>query len=102
MRFEARGEPLHVGPCRGTTCRRRQGAPFNAFATYAATQVRWQGPARRWRSGDPSLRLGSATCGSPLLRADDDGQFIELHRGSFDEIGTLAPQYEIWTIRREP
>lgn len=102
LRFEARGEPLHVGLCHCMTCRRRHGAPFNAFATYAATQVQWQGPARRWGSGAQSQRLGCATCGSPLFWADDDGQYIELHLGSFDEIGTLSPQYEIWTIRREP
>ena len=102
LRFEARGEPLHVGLCHCMTCRRRHGAPFNAFATYAAGQVRWEGPGSRWRSGDHSLRLGCAACGSPLFWADDGGQFIELHLGSFDETGTLSPQYEIWTIRREP
>jgi hypothetical protein len=102
LRFEARGEPLHVGLCHCMTCRRRHGAPFNPFATYAADQVRWHGPESRWRSGDRSTRLGCATCGSPLFWADDAGEFVELHLGSFDEIGTLTPQYEIWTLRREP
>jgi hypothetical protein len=37
-----------------------------------------------------------------IFWADDAGEFVELHLGSFDEIGTLAPQYEIWTLRREP
>ena len=102
LRFEACGEPLHVGLCHCMTCRRRHGAPFNAFATFASTQVRWQGPELRWRSGEKSIRLGCATCGAPFCWADDAGEFVELHLGSFDEIGTLAPQYEIWTLRREP
>jgi hypothetical protein len=102
FRFEARGEPLHVGLCHCMTCRRRHGAPFNPFATYAATQVRWQGPELRWRSGDKSVRVGCATCGAPIFWADDAGEVVELHLGSFDDIGTLAPQYEIWTLRREP
>ncbi len=102
LRFEARGEPLHVGLCHCMTCRRRHGAPFNAFATYAAADVRWHGPDSRWRSGERSYRLGCATCGSPIFWADDAGDYVELHLGSFDEIGTLAPQYEIWTLRREP
>ena len=102
LRFEARGEPLHVGLCHCMTCRRRHGAPFNPFATYLAAQVRWQGPESRWRSGARSVRLGCATCGSPLFWADDAGEFVELHLGSFDEIGTLTPQYEIWTLCREP
>jgi hypothetical protein len=102
LRFQAYGEPLRVGLCHCMTCRRRHGAPFNAFATYAAERVRWHGPGSRWRSGEGSCRLGCAACGSPIFWADDDGEFIELHLGSFDEIGALAPQYEIWTIRREP
>ncbi len=102
LRFEARGEPLHVGLCHCMTCRRRHGAPFNAFATYASTNVAWQGPALRWRSGEKSTRLGCATCGSPIFWADDAAEYVELHLGSFDEIGTLAPQYEIWTLWREP
>ncbi len=102
LRFEARGEPLHVGLCHCMTCRRRHGAPFNAFATFASAQVRWQGPELRWRSGEQSFRLGCAVCGSPIFWADDAGEFVELHLGSLDEIGTLAPQYEIWTLRREP
>ena len=102
LRFEARDEPQHVGLCHCMSCRRRHGAPFNAFATYAAEQVAWQGPASRWRSGSGSYRLGCATCGAPIFWADDAGRYIELHLGSFDDIGTLAPQYEIWTIRREP
>ena len=76
------------------TCRRRHGAPFNAFATYTSTNVAWQGPALRWRSGARSIRLGCATCGSPIFWADDAAEVVELHLGSFDEIGTLAPQYE--------
>ncbi len=102
LRFEAHGEPLHVGLCHCMSCRRRHGAPFNAFATYASSQVHWQGPELRWRSGPRSSRLGCATCGSPIFWADDAGEFVELHLGSFDDIGTLAPQYEIWTLRREP
>jgi len=102
LRFEARGEPLHVGLCHCLTCRHRHGAPFNAFATYAATQVRWEGPGSPWRSGERSIRQGCATCGAPIFWADDAGEFIELHLGSFDDIGTLTPQYEIWTCRREP
>ena len=102
LRFEARGEPLHVGLCHCLTCRHRHGAPLNAFATYAAAQVRWDGPGRPWRSGERSIRQGCATCGAPIFWADDAGEFIELHLGSFDEVGTLAPRYEIWTSRREP
>ena len=102
LRFEARGEPLQVGLCNCLTCRHRHGAPFNAFATYAATQVRWDGPGRPWRSGERSMRQGCATCGAPIFWADDAGEFIELHLGSFDDIGTLVPTCEIWTSRREP
>ena len=102
LRFEATGEPRHVGLCHCLTCRHRHGAPFNAFATYASGQVRWHGPLSRWRSGERSSRAGCATCGSPLFWADDAGEITELHLGSFDDVGTLAPQYEIWVSRREP
>jgi hypothetical protein len=102
VRFEAAGEPRHVGLCHCMTCRKRHGAPFNAFATYRADQVTLSGPMAPWNSAAHSFRRGCAVCGSPIFWGDDDGQYIELHLGSFDDSGTLAPQYEIWTVRREP
>jgi hypothetical protein len=102
LRFQATGEPRHVGLCHCLTCRHRHGAPFNAFATYASGQVRWQGALSRWRSAERATRAGCAACGSPIFWADDAGEIIELHLGSFDDVGTLAPHYEIWTSRREP
>jgi len=102
LRFQAHGEPLRVGLCHCMTCRRRHGAPFNAFATFAAAQVAWQGPSNSWRSDKDGARFGCAVCGAPVFWGDDAGRLIELHLGSFDEVGALTPQYEIWTIRREP
>ena len=41
-------------------------------------------------------------CGSPLFGRDEGSDEIDLHLGSFDDVGLFAPTYELWTIRREP
>jgi hypothetical protein len=48
------------------------------------------------------MRYGCRDCGSPLWWGDHKGRYVELHLGSFDEPGGLTPEYEIWTIHREP
>jgi hypothetical protein len=103
IRFVAEGEPYRVGLCHCLDCRKHGGAPFGAFAIFPAEQVTLTGD-------EPGIHASSAhgrrhycrKCGSPLFGRDEGSDEVELHLGSFDEVGVFAPTYELWTIRREP
>lgn len=104
VRYVATGAPLRVGLCHCLTCRKRHGAPCNAFAAFRADKVRIEGRTQVWAGAEHGLLHGCPTCGSPLFwtatdEADDE---IEIHLGGLDEIGQFTPQYEVWVKRREP
>ena len=111
VRYVATGGPLRVGLCHCLTCRKRHGAPFNAFAAFRTGQVRIEGRPAIWTGAEHGLIHGCPTCGAPLFwtaaswpengEGDGDGE-IEIHLGGLDEIGQFTPQYEVWVKRREP
>lgn len=104
VRYVAEGGPLRVGLCHCLTCRKRHGAPCNAFAAFRADKVRIEGRTQVWAGAEHGLLHGCAICGSPLFwtATDEDDGEIEIHLGGLDEIGQFTPQYEVWVKRREP
>jgi hypothetical protein len=84
------------------TCRKRHGAPCNAFAAFRASKVRIEGRTLGWTSAEHGERHGCAVCCSPLFWTAKGDDEIELHLGGLDEPGQFSPQYEIWVKRREP
>ena len=76
-------------------CRKHHGAVFYAAAIFAADAVTVAGETRAYRN-----RHFRPKCGSSVFGAWDDE--IELHLGALDEPGQFSPEYELWTIRREP
>lgn len=110
VRYVTEGGPLRVGLCHCLTCRKRHGAPCNAFAAFRVEKVRIEGRTQAWAISDGhGLSHGCATCGSPLFwtarswleDGKGDGE-IEIHLGGLDETGQFTPQYEVWVKRREP
>lgn len=95
VRFEARGRPDRVGLCHCLDCRKHHGALFFAAAIYPAAAVTVTGETRHWKR-----RHFCPTCGSSVF-SETDGE-VELHLGALDEPGVFSPDYELWTIRREP
>jgi hypothetical protein len=110
VRYVASGGPLRVGLCHCLTCRKRHGAPCNAFAAFRSDKVRIEGRTLAWAIGDShGLSHGCAVCGAPLFWTAaswlEDGQGdgeIEIHLGGLDDTGQFTPQYEVWVKRREP
>ena len=103
VRYRAAGQPERVGICHCATCRKNTGAPFSAFAVYPRARVTFV-------SGDTGFFCSSAEvkrhfcreCGSPVFGEASDSDEMELYLGSFDEPERLRPEYELWTIRRQP
>jgi hypothetical protein len=102
VRFATSGVPDRTGLCHCLTCRKRHGAPFNAFVAFPRDQVEIEGEVREWQSSPAYKSSFCARCGSPLFGEDIGGDEIELSLGSFDAPGLFGPLYESWVIRREP
>lgn len=102
VRFLATGDPDRVGLCHCTTCRKKHGAPYNVFVVYPADRVKFEGEMTGWKSSEHATRYSCARCASPIYMDEPNDGVVELHLGSFDDVGIFEPTAEIWTIRREP
>lgn len=96
VQLAARGEPLRVGICHCTDCRKESGSPFTFYGVWPAHQFEHAGETREFRG-----QHGCARCGSPLFCVDEREAEIKL--GALSEAPTqLVPSYELWVKRREP
>lgn len=94
VRIIATGEPLRVGICHCLDCRKHHGALFYAAAIFPEAAVTITGETRDYRG-----RHFCPTCGSSVF-ARSAGE-VELHLGALDAPDRFAPDYELWTLRRE-
>lgn len=94
--FRVTGNPLRVGICHCTDCRKASGSAFAAFAI-------WPRDAFEQMSGITGTYAGRSfcsTCGGRVASIRDDE--AEIMIGALDEVPTdLTPEYELWTGRRE-
>lgn len=95
VRYEAFGEPGRIGLCHCLDCRKHHGALFYAAAIYPQSAVTVDGSASSYKG-----RHFCPNCGSSVFART--GSEIELHLGSLDQTGLFKPDYECWTVRREP
>jgi hypothetical protein len=101
IRIKARGEPVRVGLCHCTTCRKESGAPFTANAIWRADRVTVEGDTASWKDATDARHF-CPSCGSALFGVSDGTGEIEIRLGAFDQAPTdLAPTYELWSVRRE-
>ena len=101
IRIEARGQPLRIGLCHCTTCRKESGAPFTANAIWRVNDVTIQGHTASWKDWTDARHF-CPSCGSALFGVSDGTGEIEIRLGAFDDVPTdLAPTYELWVPRRE-
>ncbi len=95
VRIEATGKPDRVAVCHCLDCRKHHGAVFYAAAIFSPENVTVTGETRSYKGRHFCPRCGSS------VYAESDGDF-ELHLGALDAPGVFTPDYELWTIRREP
>ena len=101
IRLETRGQPVRVGLCHCTTCRKGSGAPFTSNVIWRAEDVTVQGETASWKASTV-IRHFCPCCGSPLFGVADGTGEIVIGLGAFDVAPTdLAPTYELWVGRRE-
>jgi hypothetical protein len=101
IRIEARGEPVRVGLCHCTTCRKESGAPFTTNAIWRAGDVTIRGDTASWKDATDARHF-CPSCGSALFGVSDGTGEIEIRLGALDVVPTnLVPTYELWAVRRE-
>lgn len=95
VRIVTEGPPIRVGVCHCLDCRKHHGAVFYAAAIFPTEAVTVTGETRSYKG-----RHFCPVCGSSVFAMDGDE--VEVHLGAYDKPGVFAPDYELWTIRREP
>ncbi|WP_434045087.1 MULTISPECIES: GFA family protein [Sorangium] len=97
VRFRLRGEPIRVGLCHCTDCRKVTGSVFLAFAIWPWASFEFTGETRCWEG-----RSFCPTCGSRLFSLREEEGEAEIKLGCLDEApADLSPTYELWIKRRE-
>lgn len=95
VRFELRGEPLVVGICHCSECRKATGAVAMAYADWPRSAFTF--------TGEPREHVGRCfcgVCGSRLFHLQPAK--VEVLLGALDEAPSgLVPTREGWLIRRE-
>ena len=96
VRYRVSGEPLHVGRCHCTDCRKESGSVFTVYGQWPLAAFELSGELVTYEG-----RSFCPRCGSRIVCLDDE--IAEVRLGSLDDAPFgLEPQAEIWTKRREP
>jgi hypothetical protein len=98
VRYSVRGEPVHVGRCHCTDCRRESGSAFTIYAHWPVEQFELRGEVVSYEG-----RGFCPRCGSRLLDPPEPGDdLIEVRIGTLDDAPFgLKPETEVWVKRRE-
>jgi hypothetical protein len=107
LRYEAVGEPLASGFCCCADCRKASGSGFAPFMGFKATNVRFTGEARQFRSkaanGNEAVRNRCSACMS-LVFGGEIGKTdsYTLYAGSLDDPSAFHPTIAIFAEGRPP
>jgi hypothetical protein len=94
-RLATEGEPIRIGICHCTDCRKESGSAFTYYAIWPADLVRLTGRTTEHRG-----QHFCPHCGARLLGRDGDE--TEVKAGILSDAPTgLVPGYELWVKRRE-
>jgi hypothetical protein len=97
VRYEVAGEPLRVGLCHCTDCRKESGSIGLYYGDWPMAAFSVTGAYRTYEG-----RSFCPDCGSRLFHVES-GRHAEIVLGSLDDAPTgLVPTQEGWIKRREP
>ena len=98
VQYRVRGEPVHVGRCHCTDCRKESGSAFTIYAHWPVEAFEISGEISSYDG-----RGFCPRCGSRLFDPPDPGDsLVEIRIGTLDDAPfDLKPEAEVWTKRRE-
>lgn len=103
VRIAANAEPISVGYCHCTDCRRSTGAPVSAFVCFRTGDVSIEGDTQRSYENGGVRRIFCSTCGSPLAYLDlniDNRTYIML--GAMNRPARYAPRVHAYVSEQLP
>lgn len=103
VRIAASAEPVSVGYCHCTDCRRATGGPVSAFLSFRSSDVSIEGDTLRAYENGAVRRSFCANCGSPLAYVDlqiPDRVYIML--GAMNRPAQYAPTVHAYVAEQLP
>jgi hypothetical protein len=99
VRYNVRGEPVHVGRCHCADCRKESGGAFTIYGQWPIEAFELSGEIASYQG-----RGFCPRCGSRLLDPPGPSDtLVEIRIGSLDDAPFgLKPEAEVWVKRREP
>jgi hypothetical protein len=99
VRYSIRGEPVHVGRCHCTDCRRESGSAFTIYGQWPVDHVQVSGEIASYDGRGFCPRCGSRLLEPPAARES----LVEVRLGTLDDAPfLLKPEADLWVKRREP
>ena len=103
VRYEVRGDPVHVALCHCADCRRASGAPMVAWAAFRSGDFAClAGQATTRNSSGASMRSFCADCGTGLWFVNEEALpgLVDVQSATLDDPGALVPQAQIQVAER--
>lgn len=97
VRYEATGEPLVVGHCHCSSCRRHTGAPVVTFVAFEVNQIEFPQGNRKIYNSSPGVKRGFCDqCGTSLTWEGEweevsDKGIIDVHISTLDNPDAYMP-----------
>lgn len=89
IRYSVSGDPLRVGLCHCTDCRRTSGSAFTFYGIWPLAAFKCEGQTSRYKD-----RSFCPTCGGQVFALSDTE--AEIMAGTLDQAPSdLVPQYEL-------
>jgi|SRR6185437_2640458 len=105
LRYEAHGEPLHMGHCYCADCQKASGSGFIPFMGFSAAALRFTGPSRAFISpaanGGDATRNSCPNCNSLVFGGVvGESDSFTIYAGSLDDKSHFHPQIAIFARNR--
>jgi len=102
LRFRSTAEPVEVGYCHCTICRRTTGAPLLAFSSFPVEGFTYtKGEPKIFESSKNGQREFCSNCGTQIcFRELGTAKTVDVNSGALDEVSSIAPDHHIYTRSR--
>lgn len=98
VRYSVKVVPSEAYLCHCRMCQRATGGVSIAFVNAKRADCEWNGEPDWYRSSPIALRPFCSHCGTPLgFQFDDEGEWMDLTVGSFDDPGDFRPKHHFGT-----
>jgi hypothetical protein len=102
VRYRAEGEPVRVGLCHCTDCRRHSGAPVVGWAIFRQGQLKAEGEVTTYTSSEHGRRKFCPRCGTGLFYLNDVifAGLVDVQLATLDDPDALRPIEQIQVAER--